>query len=95
LIEKYYTNLKHDLYFAGKFFYRQGLISLAKKSPAWKNVLKDVEEIEKYLGKPLAPKYLNEQEHQLISARIHHNLKNGKHLSSLIEQAAILRHSMG
>jgi len=109
LVERHYTNLKHDLYFAGKFFYRQGLVNLAKKSPAWKNVLKDVGEIEKYLGKPLAPKYLNEQEHQLISARIHQNLKNpsrpgktsnrseagGKHLSDLIEQAAILRHSMG
>ena len=95
LIEKYYTNLKHDLYFAGKFFYRQGLINLAKKSPVWKNVLKDVEEIEKYLGKPLAPKYLNEQEHQLISAKLHKNLRNGKNMGKLIEQSAILRHSMG
>jgi phosphoenolpyruvate carboxylase len=95
LVEKYYINLKHDLYFAGKFLYRQGLINLAKKSQAWKDVLKDVEEIEKYLGKPLQPKYLNEQEHQLISAKIHRQLKNGKHLGVLIEQAAILRHSMG
>jgi phosphoenolpyruvate carboxylase len=95
LVEKYYINLKHDLYFAGKFFYRPGLINLAKKYPAWKNILKDVEEIEKYLGKPLAPKYLNEQEHQLISARVHQNLKNSKNLTRLIEQAAILRHSMG
>jgi phosphoenolpyruvate carboxylase len=95
LIEKYYTNLKHDLYFAGKFFYRQGLISLAKKFPAWKNVLLDIAEIEKYLGKPLAPKYLNEQEHQLISAKLHKNLRNGKNIGKLIEQSAILRHSMG
>ena len=95
LIEKYYINLKHDLYFAGKFLYKPGLINLAKKSAAWKDVLKDVEEIEKYLGHPLGAKYLNEQEHQLISAKIHKQLKNGKHLAALIEQAAILRHSMG
>ncbi len=95
LVEKHYKNLQHDLYFAGKFFYRQGLVNLAKKYPAWKDVLKDVEEIEKYLGKPFGPKYLNEQEHQLVSARIHKNLKHGKHLTELIEQAAILRHSMG
>lgn len=94
LIEKHYINLKHDLYFAGKFLYRQGLINLAKKSQAWKDILKDVEEIENYLGKPLAPKYLNEQEHQLISAKIHKQL-NSHHLGHLIEQAAVLRHSMG
>lgn len=95
LLEKHYFNLKHDLYFAGKFLYKPGLVNLAKKSKPWKNVLTDVEEIEKYLGKPLAPKYLNEKKHQIISARIHKSLKNGKNLTNLIEQAAILRHSMG
>lgn len=95
LIEKYYVNLKHDLYFAGKFLYREGLNHLAKKFPGWKDILIDVIEIEKYLGKPLAPKYLNEQEHQLISARIHKNINNGKNLTHLIEQSAVLRRSMG
>lgn len=104
LVEKYYTNLQHDLYFAGKFLYKPGLINLAKKSPAWKEVLKDVEEVEKYLGKPLKPKYLNEQEHQLISARIHQVIRPGarsddrakpKNLPHLIEQAAVLRRSLG
>lgn len=95
LVEKHYANLKHDLYFAGKFFYRPGLKNLARKSLAWKKVLLDVEEIEKYLGKPLAPKYLNEQEHQLLSARIHQSLNSGKNLTRLIEQAAILRKSLG
>ncbi len=96
LIEKHYTNLRHDLYFAGKFLYKPGLANLAKKSKAWKNILEDVEEIENYLGKPLAPKYLNEQEHQLISARIHKNLNSSKEtLGKLIEQSAVLRKSMG
>lgn len=95
LVEKYYTNLKHDLRFAGKFFYRDGLKHLATKYPGWKDILTDVEEIEKYLGKPLSAKYLNEQEHQLISARIHQNLKSGRNLTKLIEQSAILRKSMG
>jgi phosphoenolpyruvate carboxylase len=95
LLEKHYKNLKHDLYFAGKFFYRQGLVNLAKKYPAWKDIIKDVEEIEKYLGKPFAPKYLNEQEHQLVSARLHKQFRNGKNAGKLIEQSAILRHSMG
>ncbi len=95
LLEKYYVNMAHDLYFAGKFLYRPGLINLAKKSKAWKDILTDVEEIEKYLGKPLAPKYLNEQEHQLLSARLHKNLHSGKNITSLIEQSAQLRKSLG
>lgn len=95
LIEKHYKNLRHDLYFAGKFFYRQGLINLAKKNPAWKAVLRDVEEIELFLGKPLEPKYLNEQEHQLVSAKIHQHINGGRELSRLIEQSAVLRHSIG
>ncbi len=95
LVEKYYINLKHDLYFAGKFLYKPGLLALSKKFPAFKEILKDVEAAELFLGKPFAAKYLNEQEHQLISAKILKNLKNGKNLAHLIEQAAILRKSMG
>ena len=91
----YYINLKHDLYFAGKFLYKEGLENLAKKSSAWKKVLIDVQEIEKYLGKPLGPKYLNEKEHQLISAKIHKNLNSNKNITPLIEQSALLRKSLG
>ncbi len=95
LVEKHYVNLKHDLYFAGKFLYKLGLEALAKKSPAWKKILQDVIEIEKYLGEPLCAKYLNEQEHQLISAKIHQNLKSGRGITALIEKSALLRKSLG
>ncbi|MDE2311720.1 MAG: phosphoenolpyruvate carboxylase [Patescibacteria group bacterium] len=95
LLEKHHVNLKHDLYFAGKFLYKPGLANLAKKNPAWQSVIKDIEEIEKYLGRPLGFKYLNEQEHQLISAKIHKHLNNHAQFSKLIEQSAMLRHSMG
>ncbi|MEK7162156.1 MAG: phosphoenolpyruvate carboxylase, partial [Patescibacteria group bacterium] len=95
LVEKHYTNLKHDLYFAGKFLYKQGLEELAKTSPAWENIRQDVLEIESYLGQPLCAKYLNEQEHQLISAKIHKLLKGKKNITPLIEQSALLRKSLG
>lgn len=95
LIEKYYHNMAHDLYFAGKFLYKPGLIQLAKKSKPWKDVLNDIVEIEKYLGKPLKYKYPNEQKHQQVSARIHKALKSGKKLTDLIEQGAVLRKSLG
>ncbi len=95
LVEKHYTNLKHDLYFAGKFLYKPGLEALAKTSAAWGNILKDVQEIENYLGHPLTAKYLNEQEHQLISAKIHKNIKSGREITALIEKSALLRKSLG
>lgn len=95
LIEKNYINLKHDLYFAGKFLYRDGLVGFAEKSKAWRDVLTDVEEIEKYLGRPLGPKYKNEIEHQRVSAKIHRAIKRGHKLGVLIENCACLRHSMG
>lgn len=95
LVEKYYINLKRDLNFAGRFLYKEGLLALAKKSSGWKNILRDIEAIEKYLGKPLTPKNLNERKHQLISSKIHKNLQNGKNLTKLIEQSALLRKSMG
>jgi len=95
LVEKHYVNLKHDLYFAGKFLYKPGLEALAKKSSAWGKILQDVIEIENYLGEPLTAKYLNEQEHQLISAKIHKLIQGKKNITPLIEQSALLRKSLG
>ncbi len=95
LIEKHYFNLRHDLYFAGKFLYKEGLVNLAKKYPGFQDIIVDVEEIEKYLKKPFFSKYLNEREHQLISAKIHKGLNGGKNITALIEQSAILRKSLG
>ncbi|MCL5666759.1 MAG: phosphoenolpyruvate carboxylase [Patescibacteria group bacterium] len=95
LAEKYYVSLKKDLCKAGRFLYRQGLIELAQKSAAFKGALKDVEEIENYLGKPLGPQTFDELEHNILSARIHQNLSGNKNLTPYIEQSAILRHSMG
>ncbi|MFA5991318.1 MAG: phosphoenolpyruvate carboxylase [Candidatus Doudnabacteria bacterium] len=95
LVEKHYTNLKHDLYFAGKFLYKPGLEELAKASPAWESIRQDVLEIESYLGHHFEAKYINEQEHQLISAKIHKALKGKKNITSLIEQSALLRKSLG
>ncbi len=95
LVEKYHINIKHDLAQAGRFVYRPGIEKLAKKSKAFKSILEDIEEVEKYLGKKLGPTSLDEQQHALIAAKIHKDLEKNKNISSLIEQGALLRKSMG
>lgn len=95
LLEKTYINLKKDLTFAGGFLYKPVLVKLAKKNKTYKNILEDVLQIEKYLSHPLAPQTEEQKKHFAISARIYKNLSLGKNITKLIEQAAVLRHSMG
>lgn len=95
LIEKFYVHLKDDLLQAGRFLYKPALMALAKKSKVFEEILEDVTAIERFLDKPLGPKTLDQQEHCLLSAKIHQNMNNKKTLEALIEQSALLRHSMG
>jgi phosphoenolpyruvate carboxylase len=95
LIKKYHVNLKSDMLRAGRFLYKPGLNLMAKKSQAWKNILKDVENIEKVLKISLGPRTLDEQMHFWLSAKFHKSLRSGRNLTKLIEQQALLRKSMG
>lgn len=94
LIEKHYVNIKKDLRRAGGFLNKKNLAILARTSPVWKLVAEDVAEIEKYVGK-LGPKTQEEKESEKITSDILENLTTGEGLSLLIEQAAVLRKSIG
>ncbi len=95
LIEKYYKNIRHDLTKASRFVNKEGLQLLAKKNPVFKEILEDISGVEEYLGFALGPKTLDEQQHCLIISNIQQSLAKNKNITPLIEQAAILRHSMG
>ncbi len=95
LIEKYYLNLKKDLQNSGGFLYKPGLIELAKKIPAFKEVWEDVQEIEKYLLMEIGPLTGEQKQHYKLCEQLHKQLKAKKPLIHIIEKQALLRHSLG
>lgn len=95
LLEKFYINIKRDLLRAGAFLDKDILSKFAKKSSAWNEVMEDVKVIEKYLGVEFAPLTIEEKEHQRIVKNIYNKLNKGEKPTDLLEQAAILRRSLG
>ncbi len=95
LIETHYVNIKKDLLKAGAFLYKPGLEILAKKHATFKDIWDDVQEIEKYLVDELEPKTKEEIKHYKLCAKLHQSLQSNKSLTSIIENQAVLRHSMG
>lgn len=94
-LEKYYLNIRQDLRKAGRFVQKDELTKLAKNSQVWNNILKDVEEIEKYLGEKSEPKTKEEKEHFEIVKKIHEKINSGKNYQSYLNQLAVLRKSLG
>lgn len=95
LIEKYYLNIRKDLERAGRYLNKDNLAKLVQKSPDWGNILSDVEAIENYLGKQLSPQTKDEKAHQKLTSKIYKDLEEGGEIQKPIEQAAILRKSLG
>jgi len=95
IFQQFYINVQSDLLRSGAFLNKQVLKSLAKTSPAWSDVLTDVKEIEKYFAITLGPKTEEERSHQEITDIIFAKLQAGLPLLQEIEQAALLRHSIG
>ncbi len=94
LVEKYYTNFKHDMIRAGKYLNRDVLSKLAKKSPAWQDVKEDIMYLERYLGVELGPSSLDEKEHAVLTSRIYENLASSVS-PELLTKAGVLRKSLG
>lgn len=95
LLETHYRNLKADLLRAGAFLNKKTLNHLATSSRAWKAIQTDVAEIEKYVGGPLGPRIDKEKEHGKITDKIFSELKKEKQILEYIEEAALLRQSLG
>ena len=95
LLEKYYLNLKDDLRKAGRFVQKDEIIKLAEDSQVWKDILVDIEEIEKYLGEKLEPKSKNDREHFEIVKNLHEKMDLGKNYQIYLNRLSILRKSLG
>jgi len=95
LVEKYYIGIKKDLRRAGRYLYMDGLKKLAKKSPAWRNVLEDVYEVEKYLKIKLGPSTKEEMEHCALVKKVHRKLETNQSVKQFLPKLAMLRKSVG
>lgn len=95
LLEKYYLNIKEDLRRAGRFVQKDELIKLAKNSQVWKDILEDIEEVERYLGEELKPKTREEKEHYKIVEKLQQKLNSGKKYQGYLNRLAVLRKSIG
>ncbi len=90
VVESLYKNLKPSLLSAGRYLRKESI-----KELGFKDLGEEIKVIEDYLGEELGPQTREEKEHLEVSGKIISALKSNKNISKLIEQAAILRHSLG
>jgi phosphoenolpyruvate carboxylase len=95
IVEQYYVNLRSDLIRAGHYVNKKIINDLTKKVPACEGIRADIEYIEKYLGRPLGPETLDEQEHRVLTERIYQELQDGALNPETPTRAALLRKSLG
>ncbi len=90
LLESLYLQLKPSLIRAGNYLSKENLRLLGISG-----VKEDVEAIEEYLGQKLGPKTAKEKKHEVLTREILLKIKFGRNPQEEIEQAAILRQSLG
>ena len=90
LVEELYSQLKLTLLIDGRYLDKDSLKQL--NIPG---IEEDVTEIEEYLGVKLGPKTSSEHKHVGLVKKIISKSKAGQNPKKEIEQAAILRHSLG
>lgn len=95
LIEKYYRYVREDLQRSGRFLNKDNLNILTKSSASWKQIVIDVESIEAYLKEPLGPVTNEEKAHEQLTSVIYKEISLGRAPQEAIEQAAVIRRSLG
>ncbi len=94
-IKRLYVNLVRDLQHAGKYLNRENLALLAKEYPEFKNVTKDISEIESILGIKLGPFKDHHFIHRNLVSTIFYKMNMGADLSADLIEAAKVRKSIG
>lgn len=95
IVEKFYFNFHSDLKRAGCYLNKNVLSCLSKKSQGWREIQEDVKIIEDYLDQKLEPETPQEKAHFVFSESIYEKFAKGIEMTDLIEEAGILRKSLG
>jgi phosphoenolpyruvate carboxylase len=90
-----YINLEADLLHAGKYLNKENLNFLADQNPAFKDIQKDVELIEAFLGRKLGPQKTHHFIHRNLVSSIYLHLREGEDFTDELEKAAKIRKSLG
>ncbi|NLJ05957.1 MAG: phosphoenolpyruvate carboxylase [Exilispira sp.] len=90
LLESHYKLFKPSLIRAGRYLRKESFKDLRLEF-----MEKEIDYIEKFLGEKLGPKTTEEKKHAKVVGQVIARLKSGKTLQKKIEQAALLRHSLG
>jgi phosphoenolpyruvate carboxylase len=94
-LKLFYRNLEKDLRYAGYYLNKENLRFLSQRSPAWAQVQRDVDCIEKHFGIELGPEKVEHYLHRNLVSSIYLLYREGKDNSRQILEAAKLRRSMG
>lgn len=95
LVKRLYVNLINDLDHAGKYLNKENLAFLAKKYPAFKEIVEDVQEIENILGIELGPYKDRHFLHRNLTSTILYKNKTGLPVEQDVVEAAKMRRSLG
>ncbi len=99
LVHEYYPALKEDLQHAGKYFNAENLALLAKYTPVFEEIQRDVRAIERLIGITLGPQKPRHVLHRNLSSNIYHRLKERRRddeaITRDIVEAGVIRRSLG
>lgn len=90
-----YLNLESDLIHAGKYLNKENLGFLADQYPAFKDVEKDVELVEKFLGRKLGAQKTHHFIYRNLVSSIYLHMREKEDFSEELEKAAKIRKSLG
>ncbi|MFH0819390.1 MAG: phosphoenolpyruvate carboxylase [Patescibacteria group bacterium] len=95
IFESSYINLRYDIIRAGRRLNRENLKMLAKANPIWKEVMADIDYIEKYFSITLGPTKPHDFLHRNETSNVYFKRKNHEDFSRAILEAGKLRKSLG
>jgi phosphoenolpyruvate carboxylase len=95
VLNGFYRNLEKDLVRAGHYLNKENLNILAKNSASWRGVQKDIEGIEKFLGRELGPETVDHYLHRNLVSSAYLLWQSGKTPYDRILEAAKIRRSIG
>ncbi|MCX7997024.1 MAG: phosphoenolpyruvate carboxylase [Patescibacteria group bacterium] len=95
LVKRHFVSMKAELQRAARYVNMANLESFAKKDPAWAAIREDVTALEKILEIDFAPQTDEENEHLKLTSEIFRELSHHSVSGKTVEEAALLRKSLG